>query len=187
MASFGEITFSHDDVRYELNVDLDLTRSSDAVLFTTLIARVIREEEEPYEVEVQLEVRLDDRLAIVRLPTGSTVEFVIPEVNADWPAGEEGTYPPGTPTGAVARDPDPAYEAVAADLHEDLIELVAELPLGDPLACLVKAGVTSLVGQALICREVTGGGLRGILGCMRDHISGIGRHTAIRTLRCMLI
>lgn len=187
MALIRRVEFERDGVRYELELDFNLEDSSRDVWVQDLVARISREDEEPYEVRVRVELSFEkDWVALVNLPTGRRVRIPLGEVPINWGDEEEGTYPKDVPERDAAAIDDPALEMVRANFPREALEIVGDSPLGEPLACLVKAGVTSIIGQVLICREVSDRSVRGIYGCMREHARSIGRYTIIRTIRCML-
>ncbi|WP_417485465.1 hypothetical protein [Maricaulis salignorans] len=77
-------------------------------------------------------------------------------------------------------------EAVAAAIDA--------IPVPDPLiGCVLRAGIATVVGQAVACNEQVGGGgelyarVRAVLGCLRGNGLRILGRTTTRTLRCMVM
>ena len=85
------------------------------------------------------------------------------------------------------------FEFTLAD-HGDsgLEQFLASIPVPDPLlGCAIKAGISSLIGQAIKCRrEVESAGLwrsmQVFARCMRDHFGDIGRTALKRAFGCMI-
>lgn len=73
-----------------------------------------------------------------------------------------------------------------------LERFLQSIPVPDPiLGCALKAGVSSLIGQAIKCRtEMERAGFWGRIsefaGCMRNHFGAIGRTALRRTFGCMI-
>lgn len=73
-----------------------------------------------------------------------------------------------------------------------LEKFLQSIPVPDPiLGCAIKAGVSSLIGQAIKCRTEMErarfwGQIAEFARCMRDHVGAIGRTALRRTFGCMI-
>lgn len=74
---------------------------------------------------------------------------------------------------------------------EAVLDTVDGIPLGDPMACLIKAGIVSTAAQFLTCRKTLDLSLglakktRALLTCLGQNITTIAIKTTLRTLRCV--
>lgn len=83
-------------------------------------------------------------------------------------------------------------EFVEESIGQQIHHLIDAMPVPDPLlGCALKAGISSALGQSLVCNELVGGeGTRRqrcwrIARCLREHIGGIFTTALWRAARCM--
>jgi hypothetical protein len=177
MAHLSRISFERDEERYELLLDLDDGDIVDNRLTFQLAARVQSVGGRDHEVQVTLVIDFERWVATVTLPDGSEHQVNISGVDVRIsPTGEE----------VVVDHEDVLGDRVSEGIGGALVQVLDDIPLGDPLACLIKAGVSSTIGQAIACREIAGPGFGGMLRCLRDHVGAIFGRTLWRTARCML-
>ncbi len=71
-------------------------------------------------------------------------------------------------------------------------EIIDGMPVPDPFfGCLIKASISSIVGQVITCNELRGNYGKGkryrqILRCLGEHTKGIAFRSIYRAARCMI-
>jgi len=186
MARLTTITFSRDDLRYEIAIDLDDAAIVRNRLSFQVTASVTNERGRRHQETLLLEVDLAEGLGKIYGPDQNDpwYEFRLDAVPVLIEAGVEAV-------------PIEGFDGVANFIHEGIGHRIAELidlmPAPDPiLGCALKAGISSILGQTLACNEIVGreGGLRQrvreIVRCLREHVGGIFTRALWRAARCMV-
>lgn len=178
MSHLTRISFARDGERYELLIDLEDGDIVDDRLTFELTARAQSEVAvDARDVTVTLVIDFEHQIATVTLPDGSEHQINLAglylRINEH---GEE----------IVLDQEDVLGDRVAQDIGPALVEALGDVPLGDPLACLIKAGVSSIIGQAIACQEIAARSFKRMFRCLRDHVTGIFGRTLWRTARCIL-
>jgi len=188
------VSFTRDELRYDLDIEFDDEAIMDATLAFEVTARVTNPEGQSEEASLRLELDMDNQIGRIlhEDDVWHTFMFNAAEAIQDNEGAEQ---PPGL-VGDVQNDGggDALSEFVEAGIGSHVEALLEAMPAGDPIfGCLLKAGVSSTLGQALICNEQTRQlnvativeRLRRILGCMGDRAGKIVTRAMWRTFRCM--
>jgi hypothetical protein len=191
-AKLSEISFTAGDRRYELTLGVDVGALQQSELHLDVTATVSGEGVEPFEETLTVEIRPLERRGRVLAGDRVIHEFDYAQFDvrinqgAESPPGMEYDYDDGPQIDKVA-------EAVESGLGDYVAGLIDAMPVPDPIfGCLLKAGISSTIGQAIACTEVVGleGAVRQVVWrlarCMRDHIGGILTRTLWRTARCIV-
>jgi hypothetical protein len=194
MSPLTNISFARDGRHYELALDFD----DEAVVADRLVlqvkARVTDERDRSSaEESLTLEIDLGEGRGRVLQRGEEWYAFSLGEVPVTMNSQQEETIPGienDVPPGGVA---DPVGEFVESGIAGQVEALIEALPVPDPfLGCALKAGISSALGQTLVCNERVGSGLprgekvRGVMGCLREHIGGIFSRALWRAARCMV-
>ena len=176
--------FDPDGNRYILDLAFDdAAMMEDSLAVSVNVTRLPASGGPPDYVEAKVTLDLAEEMIIVAMP--GVDEFRIPLYHSELVAEAE------TEDGF---EMDQFWQtATNASGREDLWETIIEyMPAGDPLlGCVVKAGVSTSVGQIIACNaEVERSGdrprLKAILRCLRSNGVSMLRRAAVRTFKCWI-
>ena len=191
MPTLTTISFAKDRRRYDVEIRFDDGAIMEDLLVFEVEARVTDEDERSFSQTLIVELDFEARRGRILHEGEEWYSFSLSDIPVRInPEGEE------TPQGIV----DDTSEGASADGVADFVEegiggqvarLIEGVPVPDPvLGCALKAGVSSVIGQALACNEIAGsdGGTRErlgrIVGCIRQHVGSIFSRMLWRAARC---
>jgi hypothetical protein len=194
MARLTRLSFDHEGAQYQVELSLDDAALMDDVLACDVEAQVTdrdgRSHSETIRAEVDFrgeEVRVIHREKTIQVWSLSALSQLVRSND-----GEE-VIPGQRGLDSSQVGADPLAEQVSASLGAQLVVILGEMPAPDPIICLVKAGLSSMIGQAIVCNEslgaeteAVGRRVRAIGRCLREHVRGILGRSLWRTARCLL-
>lgn len=190
MATLTTVRFSRENMNYEVNIDFDDKAMVEDLIAFDVIATVTDNEGVSYSKTLRVELNLSDFSGKILLGERVLHNFSFGDINVrmDGQIGEE-TIPGMDGDGELVDD---VYDNIQDGIGEVVGEIIDAMPVPDPFfGCLIKASISSIVGQAITCNELrgnygTGKRYRQILRCLGEHIKGIAFRTLWRAARCMI-
>ena len=190
MPRLTELKFKHNLNNYLLEFDLDDKAIMEDRISVDILARVVN----PYgqEFRVALTVEIDYREFLVTVKNGDHILFrrSFHDLRALLPEWDE-CGPDGPPEDVYFDALDTLGEVVNENIGGVVEEIIAAIPVPDPiLGCMLKAGVSATIGQAVTCnqharREGFRQRIREIAACLIDNAGGIFSRAAWRLSRCI--
>jgi hypothetical protein len=190
MSTLTTIRFSREKTIYEVDIDYDENAIIEELIAFDVIARVTDNEGISYSETLRVEINLNELSGRILLGDRELHKFSFGDVNVrmDGQTGDE-TISGIDGDGELA---DNVYDNIQDGVGEAVGEIINAMPIPDPFfGCLIKASISSIVGQVITCNELrgnygTGKIYRQILRCLGKHVKGIAFRTLWRAARCMI-
>ena len=191
MPSLTHIKFAKGNLNYEVNIEFDDQTIIENLISFDVTALVTDSEGMSNSQTLRIEIDWGTQIGRV-LHEGSELhkfELRSIDVRIDSQTGEE--IIPGLDGESNLNDK--VYDHFEEGIGEAVGRLINSMPVPDPfIGCLLKASISSLVGQAITCNEMRktygeeSGRFWQILKCLKEHLQGIAFRTIWRAARCML-
>lgn len=190
MAPITTISFSREGREYIIKLNFDDAAIMEETFVIEVNASVKDQQGNSYEESLNLKLDFENWSGQILHKDSILHEFNLK--NLPFPHNINGTESPeGMEIGEEgARDQ--IAEFIEKSIGEHILTVIEGMPVPDPfLGCALKAGISSALGQSLVCNELVGSkGTRKqrfwrIARCLREHVGGIFTTTLWRAVRCM--
>ncbi len=189
MPALTTIRFSTDDYRYEVKIDFDDKAIMKDQLSFDVTATVTNNEGKTHSEKLSVELDYNKNTGTIVSKGIELYSFSLYDISAgiDSETGDERI--PGMDGSRPINDQ--VFDNINAGIGEAVAEMINAIPVPDPfLGCLLKAGISSVIGQAITCNELReqygeGRRINQVFRCMKKHVKGIGLRTLRRALVCM--
>lgn len=190
MATLTTIRFSREDTLYEVNIDYDDNVVIEDIIAFDVIAKVSDKEGVSYSETLRVEINLHEFNGKIFLHDTELHEFSFGDVNVrmNGQSGDE-TIPGMDGDEELV---DNVYNNIQDGIGESVGDIINSMPVPDPFfGCLLKASISSIVGQVITCNELrknygNGSRYRQIINCLSKHVKGIAFRTLWRATRCII-
>lgn len=191
MAPINTISFTREGREYIVKLNLDDAAIMEESFVIEVNASVTDKEGNSYEESLSLNLDFETWQGQIIHNESVLHEFDLR--NIPFPNNINGTESPeGMEIGEEGAS-DMVAEFVDESIGDHILDVINAMPVPDPiLGCALKAGISSALGQALVCNEYVGGdGTKKqrfwkIARCMREYAGGIFTTTLWRAARCMV-
>lgn len=190
MPTLTTIKFSRDNTTYEVHIDFDDEAIMEDNITFDVRATLTDYEGKSYSETLCVELDLNENSGRIFLRETEVYRFSLSDINVrmDPLTGEEAI--PGMNGDCELKDN--VYDHIQEGLGNVIGEVIDAMPVPDPFfGCLIKASISSIIGQAVTCNELrrnygNEGRFRQIVSCLRKHVKGIALRTLWRAARCMI-
>lgn len=190
MATLTTIRFARENTFYELTINFDDEDIVEDLIAFDVIAKVSDERGNSHSETLRVELNLHEFSGRILLGDRELHKFSFGDINVrmDGQTGDE-TIPGIDGDGELT---DNVYDNIQYGIGDAVGEIINAMPVPDPFfGCLIKASISSIVGQVITCNELrgnygTGKRYRQILRCLGQHLKGIAFRTLWRAARCMI-
>lgn len=190
MATLTTIRFSRENTVYEVDIDFDDEAIIEDVVAFDVIARVTNSDGISHSETLRVELNLNEFTGRILVSERELHQFSFGDMSTRMDAQTGDEIIPGM-DGEKELD-DNVYDNIQHGIGEAVGEMINAMPVPDPfLGCLIKASISSIVGQVITCNELrknygTGNRYKQILRCLGEHAKGIALRTIWRAARCIL-
>ncbi|MCU7796172.1 MAG: hypothetical protein KZQ75_03450 [Candidatus Thiodiazotropha sp. (ex Myrtea spinifera)] len=186
------ISFTRDGREYLVKLNLDDAAIMEGDFVIEVTASVTERNKHKYEESLTLTLDFERMHGAISHKGEPLHEFDLHDL--PFPSNINGSESPeGMETGDEGAD-DPVAEYIEKSIGHHIHEIIEAMPVPDPiLGCALKAGISSALGQSLVCNEMVGsdGTKRQrfwrIARCLREHVAGIFTTVLWRAARCMVM
>ncbi len=190
MATLTKIAFERNDTLYELAVDFEDEKIIEDLIVFNLEAQVTTSDKAQHKETLSIEINWDKYKVTIASGNEILKVFEFSELDVRVSSEDGSEFIPGMEEGELK---DGVYDTVSEGIDEGISRIIDAMPVPDPIfGCLIKAGISSVVGQAIACNEVRGNYIQEsnrfwqIVKCLREHLGGVASRTLWRTARCMI-
>ena len=190
MATLTTMRFTQGDISYEVNIDFDDEGIVENLLAFDVIAKLIDKKGHSYSATLRIAINLDEFSGRIFLGEKELHKFSFGDMNVRMDGHTRDEIIPGLD--GDGKFVDSVYDNIQEGIGNAVAEIIDGMPVPDPVfGCLIKASISSIVGQVITCNELRGNYGKGkryrqILRCLGEHTKGIAFRSIYRAARCMI-